>query len=116
MAYERLIMGKEPKAPLSVSTRIPLYWLLAVALGLGVWQGSEKIGRSAYEENTNTRISSLERNISSIQEDVKALHIMMSTTCIDVAVIQNDQKHIVLLLEELKIDIKRLNDVRTKHD
>ena len=96
--------------PLSISTKIPIYWLLTITLALGSWQATERVSNATYREANNLRVSKAEQDMKTLEEKLDELHGMVSRSCLDVAIMQNNQQHIIELMEDMKQNIERLHN------
>lgn len=95
------------QSPLSLSTKIDLKWLLVVVFIFGASLATESVSRASFEAEARARDSRLEQAVSNIQDEVKSINNKMNGICVDIAVIKNDYKHVVGLLEDLK---KHINE------
>lgn len=100
----------EPQSPISISTKIPLYWLLAVAVGLGSWQATERVSRASFESEANARMARIEQNVCLTQENLHKMSELVQSAYTERAVFATNLKHMTSLLTEIREDVKELKD------
>lgn len=101
-----IMSDNETSSPVSLSTKIDLKWLLVVTFCFGVLLGTESYSRASFEAESRSKATGLGKAIEVIQKEVKDINTKITGICVDVAVIKNDYKHVVGLLEDLKKEIK----------
>jgi hypothetical protein len=100
----------QESSPLSISTKIPIYWILAVALALGSWTGTESISRASFEDMTIERMDRIEQNVCLTQENLNKMSQLVQSAYTERAVFATDLKHMTTLLTEIRRDVKELKD------
>lgn len=71
---------------------------------------NEAVARADFEAKTDSRIIRLEQSIDTISNEVKGTHEAVAKTCVEIAVMKNNDDHVIALLEDLKQQIKGIKD------